>query len=96
MHYLSLLFFILAGVYTVWDSLRRGRSYPVAILWGLGVTFLFFIFFPLHLKTRPNIVKNSTIDITQEAMIACNNCGKFCSQKSTICPHCGNNLKNDD
>lgn len=103
MHYISLLL-ILAGIYTFWDSFRRGRSFFSSVLWGMGVMILFLVFFPLHLLTRPNIKKshnhqgyyhNSSIDITDEVLMACPSCGKYYSGNPSNCPHCGLNLKDD-
>ncbi|MBM7854469.1 hypothetical protein JOC37_000842 [Desulfohalotomaculum tongense] len=110
MHYLSMLLVISAGLYTLWDSLRRGRSFLSAVFWGLGVTLLFIIFFPLHLLTRPKMKTNSgfrqgyeqqryqqnnPIDITDEISLACPNCGNFYSGNPSHCPHCGTSLKAD-
>ncbi|MTI79432.1 MAG: hypothetical protein FH758_00915 [Firmicutes bacterium] len=105
MPYLSLILLITAGLYTAWDSYRRGRSIFTSILWGVGVSVLFFVFFPLHLITRPRFNtgtrwnkrynKDNTIDVTDEISIACSHCGQYFSGNPTTCPHCGTILKED-
>ncbi|WP_157834922.1 zinc ribbon domain-containing protein [Desulfofalx alkaliphila] len=96
MHYLSFLIFFLAGIYTVWDSLQRGRSHISSLLWGMGVTFLFFVFFPLHLATRPKLSKKSTIDVTDDIEVACPKCHHYYKPNANFCPNCGWHIKGDE
>jgi len=90
--YLGLLIAIALAFWVYHDAKRRGKTPGKALAWAAGVLFLWIVFFPLWLLTRPKRVVGEVGERDFEHMAACPNCGGYVDRGASFCPHCGHRL----
>lgn len=87
--YLGFLIAIALAFWVYHDAKRRGKTPGKALAWAAGILFLWIVFFPLWLLTRPKQVVGER---DSEHMAACPNCGGYVDRWASFCPHCGHRL----
>jgi hypothetical protein len=68
------------------DAKRRGKTSGKAVAWAVGVLFLWIVFMPLWLFTRP---KELAGEGDFGHMMVCPSCGCNIDREDSFCPHCG-------
>lgn len=80
---LGICFFLSIWVYN--DAKKRERELP--LLWAIAVFFVWILFFPIYLATRPD----KTLIIKKQPEL-CPHCGKYYEPPVKFCPNCGHQL----
>ena len=87
--FLGFFIAIALAFWVYYDAKRRGKSPGKALAWAAGVLFLWIVFLPLWLFTRP---KQLAGEGGLEHMAVCPSCGGYIDREASFCPHCGHCL----
>ena len=87
MYYMLLIIRLVALVWISRDTVRRGKSTAICVLWGVGALIIPIIAVPLWIVVRPEIKRPDKKGEVHQ-LRECQDCGLYVDENVSECPHC--------